>query len=75
MKSFTMNTNDKKQFINDLMDNTKESILAKVNAMPEEWDGNELRQYIVDYAEQNAGRIPKGKRLRDYKNEVITRNL
>lgn len=73
-----MNTEDKKQFITNLMDSLKQSVLERVEKMPEEWDGIELRQFIVDYTEDQV-RIHKdmlkGKRLRDYKNEVLVRNL
>lgn len=71
-----MKTEDKIQFVNDLLDGIKASILSKVASMPEEWDGHEIRQYIVDRTiEQAVFATMPPKRMRDYRNEVATRNL
>lgn len=54
----------------------------KAGAVPEAWDGHELRRWLKDKAERSAcmgdcyhvrGRASK--RERNYENEVMTRNL
>lgn len=78
-----MNTADKQRFILELIENVQADILSKVSAMPEDWDGHELRRYIADRFEASAMTVgrkgpygkPYARRHRDYKNEVIVRNL
>ena len=43
-----MTVAEKKRFVRHLAANIVDDVLAKVTAMPEEWDGNELRQYLAD---------------------------
>lgn len=71
-----MNADTKRQFIEDLMTGMKNSILANVDKMPEEWDGHELRQYIADYVNDQAVIVKMhSTRLRSYRNVVYTKNL
>lgn len=67
----------KKGFINDLISNTKKSILSKVKEMPGDWDGIELRQFIADYFEANTviKRLLYGQRKANYNNTIRVRNL
>lgn len=44
--------------------------------MPGEWNGHELRQLLADaFAQAVDKRVMGGKRMKDYKNEVLVRNL
>ena len=79
-----MTPKDKRFFIRDLIGNVCNDILAKVDDMPDEWDGHELRRYIADRFEQASigvlgrGRVRSSgatKRMRDYRNTVLERNL
>jgi hypothetical protein len=78
-----MNARDKRRFINELIRNVRTDILAKVSAMPDEWDGHELRRYIADKFEESVTTVgraghygkPHRRRFRDYRNEVLVRNL
>lgn len=71
-----MNREEKIQFINDIMNNSKESILKKVDKMPDNWDGRQLRQYILDYAECNITWIKMtSAEKRKYNNDVIVNGL
>jgi peptide subunit release factor 1 (eRF1) len=47
-----MNKEDKRQFIKDISETMKDALLSKVNRMPEEWDGHELRQLFQDYVKE-----------------------
>ncbi len=68
---------DKKRFINDLIRSVKKSILVKVKEMPDEWDGIELRQFIVDYFEAHTlmRRLLYGHRRANYNNKLRVKNL
>ena len=67
-----MNVQDKKEFISQLIDNVKNDILNRVEAMPENWDGVELREYIKDKFDECAcPDFTRRKRKRAYKNELL----
>ncbi len=67
---------EKIKFIEDILDIMRESLLKKVDKMPEEWDGYELRRLIADYAEEKIAYFEMNKpRLRAYDNTRIVRNI
>lgn len=68
---------DQKTFINTVCKNLKKGLLEKIKDIPEEWDGHELRLWVKDYYETNfvVTSAMKGSRLKDYKNEIIVKNL
>lgn len=69
-----MTKKDKRRFIRELIGSVKKTVLANVDKMPEEWDGIELREYVADkFTESKAA--PSERRFRDYRNEVLVRNL
>jgi hypothetical protein len=72
-----MTAAEKKRFIRDLIATVQKDVLAKVPAMPEEWDGHELRQYVADKFDGATSHLifRGGRRKRDYENEVLVRNL
>lgn len=78
-----MNRREKETFIYELINSVQLSVMQKVELMPEAWDGHELRRYIADKFAESAMTVgrpgqygkPYAKRFRDYKNEVIVRNL
>lgn len=72
-----MNQQEKKEFIDTLIESTTQSIKSKIKSMPDEWDGNELRQYIKDKFDEVVWPSfeLKGKRKKKYENTVITKNL
>jgi uncharacterized protein YbdZ (MbtH family) len=71
-----MNKNEKIKFINDLLDSVKQSILKNVDNMPEGWNGEEIRQYIVDYIITNANWIRMTpKKFNKYRCDLVTNDL
>ena len=64
-------------FIASLMNNMRDTLLSQVERMPENWDGFELRELVKDYVSDQAvcgsGMTPT--RRKQYRNEVIVRNL
>ena len=67
----------KREFINSLMDSLKQSMIDKVNKMPDDWDGHELRWFISEYAQEHAviGLDKKSGRYRAYVNQRIIKNI
>ena len=76
-----MTKKDKRRFIRELIGSVKKTVLANVDKMPEEWDGIELREYVADkFTESRStisglGRSYMKRRAKDYRNEVLVRNL
>jgi hypothetical protein len=75
---------EKLQFIADLTADVTALIISKIDKMPEEWDGGELRRYIADsfdaqvFEPFDTGSVwgfQRSKRLAAYRNECLTRNL
>ena len=69
----------KRAFIDELVNNVHSAIVDKIDAMPDDWDGHELRRYIADKFDDSAMTIGRDKsyarRFKAYKNEVLIRNL
>ena len=77
-----MTQQEKTEFIESFFNSTKEAILRKVKYMPEEWGGLELWEYIADDVDQNcrymsrkANKTTYRKRLREYRNTLLTTSL
>jgi hypothetical protein len=70
-----MTREEKTEFIEDLIGNVHLSILAKLEQMPPEWDGIELRQYIADKFREVTYRPMDKKRRRDYDNTIAVTTL
>ncbi len=77
----------KRRFISQLTRSVSKELQAKVAKMPIEWDGMELRELIADafkaqtilstrsYWGDTRGRVADKRRLREYRNEKLKRNL
>lgn len=80
MKRPEINTRaGKRKFIRSLMRGIEKDLLSKVDRMPEDWDGIELRWLISDTAKDAQlvrpfDAMPR-KRHKDYQNTVIINNL
>lgn len=71
-----MDKQAKDEFIRDAMEGLRMMILSKVSAMPEDWGGAEIRQYIADMAADYTNYRPlAGSAKRKYKNDVLVNNL
>jgi hypothetical protein len=70
---------DKKVFIDDLCMSIKNDLLDKVDQMPEEWNGVELRELLYEkFKDARHGFFtsnPRSKRAKEYKNHIMTHNL
>ena len=64
-----MNLKEKRAFVRSLANSVRDAILARADAMPKEWDGHELRQFLADeFAREVYRETMKGRRLREYHN-------
>lgn len=75
-----MNKTEKINFIQRITCSIATELIDKVEsgAIPEDWDGHELRQLLADkFAHETSSllREPRSKRMKDYRNTVIVNNL
>ena len=70
-----MTKDEKKYLIEALLEEAKKGLINKVDKMPEEWAGVEIRQFIADYLEANYVIRMEGKRKNDYRNDVMVLGL
>ena len=73
-----MTRQEQYNFVRELIGNTEAKILARLDRVPEEWDGHELRQYVADQFRESVSRTmtePRSRRMRDYRNTVLVNNL
>ena len=71
-----MNYRERKEFVNSLIRNVRRDLVEKLEHVPETWDGHELRKWIAErFQHADMSRLMTGKRLKDYRNEVLVRNL
>jgi len=71
-----MTAMDKRKLICELTHRITQGILDKVEDMPDDWDGLELRRFVADvFQTETAASRLKGKRLREYRDVCLDRNL
>lgn len=62
----------KKLFVNTFMNEVRDHILSKIEFMPDNWDGIELRQYIYDmFKGECSGHLKMTLRCKKEYNNVI----
>jgi hypothetical protein len=69
---------DKIKFIEDIYNSSKEAMLKKIDKIPDNWDGHELRWLATeDFNKQiNFLQVDKrSKRYKDYENFCLCNNL
>lgn len=74
-----MSRDEQYSFIGSVLSGLNLEIFQKIEAgkIPEEWDGHELRQYMVDKLHErfSMGGKMSPKRMKDYENSVMIENL
>ena len=71
-----MTRDEKITFVVTLMNSIRDDIVSKVDDMPIEWDGWELRHYIKDKAEDVVwGSLTDRSKKRKYNKDVLVNNL
>ena len=71
-----MEYSEKREFVEELIDNLRVDLLEKLDKMPEHWDGKQMRRYLEDYVKTNINyfRMDK-KEIQEYENDVLIHNL
>lgn len=70
-----MNYIEKRDFIDDLIEQVKEEIMEASPKFPENWNGYEIRQFIADkFADANHCKMSLS-RKRAYNNTILIENL
>jgi hypothetical protein len=71
-----MNKEEKIKFIEDVLNGTKKQLIERIDDIPEEWDGYELRRWIAETIDEQYNYMKmSNKRARDYNNTRLTKNL
>ncbi len=66
----------KRQFLLSTVEQVKATLLADIEKIPDEWDGDELRQLIVDRVAERVGtKKLKGPRLTSYRSTRSSKGL
>ena len=68
-----MTREEKQKFIEGHIKAVKERILKRVDNLPENWEGFELKLYIGDHFRMSKAVLEK--RRKNYENDVIINNL
>lgn len=65
------------EVIASIMKNLEADLMSKVDKIPDEWNGFEIKQWISDYYTMNYLDKSKlnGKRLKEYTNFILVNNL
>jgi len=66
---------EKCTFIDQLTENVRRQVIRRVEQLPEEWDGIELRRLIARAFEEAVMGSWSRKQARDFNNECTVRNL
>ena len=71
-----MNKQEKREFIDSILDMTRGWMIARLDVYPENWDGLELRQLIADFAQEQIAYVKMDrKRKKEYENTRIVNNI
>lgn len=74
-----MTTDEKSAFITELCNGVRDTVLSRIGAMPEAWDGHEIRDYLAGQFDRQRGAIlrsyPRSRRTRDFNNEILVNSL
>lgn len=66
-----MTNEEKRQFIRDLTESVTDSVLAKVDRMPDDWTGIELREYLAEAFQASTWNMRPARR-REYNTACLT---
>jgi hypothetical protein len=77
---FKMDLNEKVAFIENFVTSVKDELISKIQKgdVPSEWDGHELRSWVHEkfaYEVTSTMRDKRSARAKNFKNELIVRNL
>ena len=70
----------KMEFVVNFMGSIQKEVLQNIasDKIPADWDGHQLREYIADkfaWERTDLMKLPRSRMRREYKNDVLVRNL
>lgn len=76
VETFNMTKQEKRKFINNYLKEMKDSFINKLNVIPENWDGIELRHWIAkEFERENLFIRQFPKRKKKCNQEILIYNL
>ena len=69
-----MTKEEKKLFVDDIMDNIRQDIMGKLDKIPDSWSGRELRMYIIERTAEIKMTVTLVEKRR-YQADVINNDL
>lgn len=71
-----MDKANQRRIVKEMLKGLSDLMLGDLDSIPESWDGHELRQWMVDTAqEQFSGLGMDRKRMKAYRNDRVTLNI
>ena len=70
-----MTKNEKREFIDSFVRSVWRDVVDLIPKMPEEWDGHQLRVYIIDKFKEQDMETMTHAELTEYRNTVLINNL
>lgn len=70
-----MEKSDQVRIVHECIENLQQYLLSRMDRVPPDWDGLELRQWVIDTAKDQLHVEMSRSRLHDYRNAVLVNNL
>jgi len=71
-----MTADEKKRFMNDLITDFRKEVERDVDRLPNDWQGLQLRQYLVDRFSNKVLQITMSRsEMKDYRNDLANSPL
>lgn len=72
-----MSKKEQIEMIVSIMKNLEADLMSKVDKIPDEWNGFEIKQWISDYYKSHfvQNKALNGIRLKNYNNDIRVKNL
>lgn len=70
-----MTKDEQRQYLESCLESQRKYLMDRLDRVPENWDGIELRNWFADAAVSGYRSKMDRQRQREYKNDVIVNNL
>ena len=73
-----MDKQQKQEFISDFLNGMRDSAISKIDRMPDNWDGHEIRFYLAGkfgFEVSDLMRNKRSRRVKQFYNTILVNNL